>query len=415
MLHFVFSPLGSAGDVHPMLGIAIELHRRGHKVTILANSHFRELIERYGLKFVELGSKEEFFAVLNHPDLWNPLRAFKYVFRTAVQPYLRRQYEVLAEHWQTDRAVAVANCLGFGARMAQEKLGLPLVTVHMQPAVLWSRFEPPTFYGVFGPRWFQHIQYRLAERLVIDCTICPEVNPLRAELGLPPMRQTTRWWHSPQFVLCLFPPWFAPPQPDWPNHLVQTDFPLWDEGNDAKLPAEVEDFLNAGEPPIVFTPGSANVFGAQFFQAAVAACQQLGRRGMLLTRFGEQIPQRLPNQVKHFAYVSFSRLLPRCAALVHHGGIGTTAQGLAAGIAQLVMPLAHDQFDNAARVKRLGVGDSLAPSRFCGPKVAAKLAALLRSDAVGRSCRAVSENLSGSSGVTMSADAIEKFGERSRS
>jgi UDP:flavonoid glycosyltransferase YjiC (YdhE family) len=413
-LHFIFSPIGSAGDVHPMLGPAVELHRRGHQVTFLVNGYFRELVERYGLRFLELGSKEEFVALLCHPDLWNPLRAFKYIFLAVVRPQLRRQYAVVAEHWQSAGAVAVANCLGFGARIAQEKLGLPLVTVHVQPAVIWSSFQPPTFRTVFGPRWLKRIQYALAERLGIDPVVCPVLNRFRGELGLPPMRQTTRWWHSPQCVLCLFPPWFALPQPDWPQNLVQTSFPLWDEEGNASLPPQVQEFLDAGEPPVVFTPGSANVFGSQFFQAAVEACRRLGRRGVLLSRFSQQVPQRLPDQVRHFPYVPFSRLLPRCAALVHHGGIGTTAQALAAGIPQLLMPLAHDQFDNAARVKRLNVGESIARSRFRGPRVAAKLQALLQSEAVGRSCRNVSAKFSGSSGVAAAADALERLGEGSR-
>jgi UDP:flavonoid glycosyltransferase YjiC (YdhE family) len=191
--------------------------------------------------------------------------------------------------------------------------------------------------------------------------------------------------------------------------LVQTGFPLWDERSYAELPAEVQEFLDAGEPPIVFTPGSANVFGKPFFQAAVDACHRLGRRGIVLSRFREQIPVPLPNGVRHFGYVPFSQLLPKAAALVHHGGIGTTAQGLAAGIPQLVMPLAHDQFDNAARLKRLGVGDWIIPSRFRSPAVAATLNDLLGSGAVARACRTVAEKFSGKNGVASAADAIEQF------
>jgi UDP:flavonoid glycosyltransferase YjiC (YdhE family) len=211
-------------------------------------------------------------------------------------------------------------------------------------------------------------------------------------------------------VLCPFPPWFAPAQADWPENLVQTDFPLWDEGSDAAFAPEVEAWLAEGEPPVVFTPGSANIFGRPFFQAAVDACQRLGRRGVLLTRFAEQLPQRLPGGVKHFAYIPFRRLLPRAAALVHHGGIGSTAQALAAGVPQLIMPLAHDQFDNAARVRRLGAGDWLPSSRFRGPAVASKLGGLIGSQAVQAACRGISEKYSGRDGIAATADAIETFG-----
>jgi rhamnosyltransferase subunit B len=219
-VHFIFSPIGSAGDVHPMLGIAVELHKRGHEITFLANGYFQASVERWGLRFVELGSQEHFHSVANDPDLWNPKRAFRYVFQKAVQPILRGQYTAIEEHSRSGDAVVVANCLGFGARIAHEILGVPLVTIHIQPAVILSRIEPPAFPGIFGPRWFKGFLFSLAERLVIDRTVCPEVNRFRQDLELPPVRHSTRWWHSPQLVVGLFPEWFAPPQPDWPKNFV---------------------------------------------------------------------------------------------------------------------------------------------------------------------------------------------------
>ncbi len=126
-------------------------------------------------------------------------------------------------------------------------------------------------------------------------------------------------------------------------------------------------FLRASRR-LVFTPGSANLFGRSFFDAAVGACQQLGRRGILLTRFAEQLPPSLPSGVVHFDFVPLSLLLPRCAAFVNHGGIGSVSQAMAAGIPQLMMPLAHDQIDNAARIARLGVGSFARTAPFyCWP------------------------------------------------
>jgi rhamnosyltransferase subunit B len=392
-----------------MLGIAVALQKRGYEITFQTNGYFQKTVERHGLRFIELGSQDQFLAVADHPDLWKPRRAFRYIFQKAIQPTLRLQYAAIEEYSKSRDTVVIASCIGLGARIAHEKLGVPLVTVHLQPAVILSRIKPPTYSGIVGPRWLRNLMFSLAERLVIDRTICPEVNRFRQELGLPPVRQIVRWWHSPQLVVCLFPEWFASPQPDWPKNLLQTDFPLWDEGTDAALAPEVQEFLDAAEPPIVFTPGSANVFGRPFFEAAVEACQRLKRRGVLLSRFSEHVPELLPSSVKHFPFIPFGQLLPKAAALVHHGGIGSTAQALAAGIPQLAMPLAHDQFDNAARVKRLGAGDWLVPSRFHGPVVATQLDALIGSEAVQAACRRTAERLSEKSGVAAAADAIEQF------
>jgi UDP:flavonoid glycosyltransferase YjiC (YdhE family) len=216
-----------------------------------------------------------------------------------------------------------------------------------------------------------------------------------------------RWIHSPQCVIGLFPPWFSPPQPDWPPSVTLTSFPLFDEADLAELPADVERFLAEGEPPVVFTPGTAMKQGQAFFAAAIEACLKLGRRGLLLTRFPEQVPSPLPAGVRHFTYVPFSQVFPRAAAAVHHGGVGTTAQALAAGVPQLIMPLSHDQPDNAARVRRLGVGSSLAPHAFRGPAVAKALDGLIGSPEVAARCRDVAAKLRGADPFTEACRAIE--------
>jgi UDP:flavonoid glycosyltransferase YjiC (YdhE family) len=212
-------------------------------------------------------------------------------------------------------------------------------------------------------------------------------------------------------VLGLFPDWFGPPQPDWPPQTRLTGFPLYDERGGADIPEELTRFLDAGEPPVVFTPGSAMAQGQDFFAAAVEACRLLGRRGVFLTRFPDQVPPDLPAAVRHFDYVPFSQLLPRAAALVHHGGIGTSAQALAAGVPQLVMPMAHDQPDNAARLRRLGVAASLPRARFRGPAVARDLERLLRSKEVAQNCRAVADRLKDSRAVEQTCEELEALAD----
>jgi rhamnosyltransferase subunit B len=305
--------------------------------------------------------------------------------------------------------IGIGSCLGFGALLAREKHGIPLVTVDLQPAVLWSDIEPPRIPGLFGPKWLQRLMYRTGVKYVIDPAILPSLNEYRRELGLGPIASVPPWWHSPDCIACLFPEWYGPPQADWPPNIMQTDFPLWDAQADEPLSAEVQAFLAAGDRPLAFTPGSANIFGGDFFRAAVEACERLGRRGILLTRFPEQVPANLPASVRHFDYVPLTPLLPRCAALVHHGGIGTAAQAMAAGIPQLIMALAHDQYDNAARIQKLGIGDWTTPTWFCGPRVARMLERLLASAAVRAACRTVADRLQTRDGLPQMAEAIERW------
>lgn len=406
-MKFICSTFGSSGDVFPMLGLAVELRNRGHEVVLATNEHFGERARRNGIPFEPLGSREAFQAAINNPDLWHPRRAFRSIFET-LRPILKRQYELHAEHASKGPVVGITNVFGFGALLAQEKLGVPVVTLHLQPTVIWSNERPPRIPGLIGPRWLKRFMYRIGERYVIEPVVFPFLNGWRRELGLPPVSRLTRWWHSPFAVLCLFPEWYCPPAADWPPNLIQTDFPLWNDGSRDGLAEEVEAFLASGTPPVVFTPGSANVHGRNFFEAAAKVCQTLNRRGILLTEFPEQLPANLPASVRHFSYVPLDLLLPRCGAFVHHGGIGSTSQGLAAEVPQVLMPLAHDQHDNAERVEKLGVGSSIKPSRFTGAKLARHLNHLLSSASVTAACKAAAHRLESRDGLVRAAERIEK-------
>src|SRR4029077_6363317 len=261
--------------------------------------------------------------------------------------------------------VLVAAAIAVGARIVAEADGVPLVTVQLQPSVFMSEDDRPLMDARLKflqrlPRWAWQMVFSVFHK-AIDRELAPQINAVRAELGLrEPVRGIMRdWWMSPQRVLALFPEWFAPRRRDWPPQTVLTRFPLYD--GDPPLAAAAEAFLSEGTAPILFTPGSANMWGKAFFEAAAAACVQLKRRAMLVTPYADHIPPALPVGIRHFNGLPFSRVFARCAAVVHHGGVGTAAQGLAAGVPQLIMPMAHDQPDQAQRLQRLGVGDYLVP------------------------------------------------------
>lgn len=422
-LKVIVIALGSAGDVHPQMGLALTLRQRGHRVVFVGPAIFHVLAERVGLEFIGVGSEEDYHRAIRDPDLWDPLRAFRSVARYLLIPTLRPLYELIAASLNTasnapthelSRIVVAAPATAFGARIAQEKLGVPLATVHLQPSVLRSVADPAC-YGFPDilrslPPILRRLYYRAVDRLVIDPPIAKEVNAFRAELGLAPVgRFFDRWLHSPELVIGLFPEWFAPAPPDWPSHVHLTGFPLWDEGEVRQPSPELGAFLAAGEPPVVFTAGSAMAQGRDFFRVSAEVCRKSGWRGLLLTQFPEQLPAHLPDGVRHFHYIPFSDVLPRAAAFVHHGGIGTTAQALAAGVPQLVVPLAHDQPDNAARVKRLGTGDYMQPKEYKAEKVLARLEQLMASRSVRDSCRKRASALAERTALARASDLIERL------
>lgn len=407
--------LGSHGDVHPMLGIAAALRDRGHRVTFVASPYFEPLARKAGFDdFVPLGTAEEFREALANPNLWHPVKGFKAVFQHGVLPATRPTYDAIAERYIPGETVVVAHAIALGARIAQDKLGVPTATVQLAPAVFRSVHQPPQLAGLHMPDWLPHgIKrgiWRMIDKLVVDRLLAPPINAIRAEKDLPPVSGILdQWWLSPDLVLGLFPEWFAAMPPDWPAQLRLTQFPLYDEREIEPASPELEKFINEGDAPIVFTPGSAMTFGQSFFRESTMACEILKKRGILLSRHLENIPPTLPPGVRHFDYAPFSRLLPRCAALVHHGGIGTTSQALAAGIPQLIMPMAHDQFDNAQRVTRLGAGDSIRRRKYSAKRVAAKLNALLTDNPVAGACRQIAARFVNVDSLAQTCDLIEQL------
>jgi UDP:flavonoid glycosyltransferase YjiC (YdhE family) len=232
-------------------------------------------------------------------------------------------------------------------------------------------------FGDRAPRFLKRLQWTIAGK-VVDRFALPGLNRFRSGHGLPPAKHLLAdWWHSPQRVIALFPDWFAAPQPDWPAQTVQTGFPLFDEKDSRALAPELEDFLNSGSPPVVLTPGSAMNQGHHLFREAAKALRRIGRRGLFLTPFSECLPPDLAPDILALPYVPFSQVLPRCAAIIHHGGIGTCAQALHAGIPQLIQPMAHDQLDTLSRVRDLGVGMGIMPRHFRENPLAIALETLL--------------------------------------
>jgi len=409
--------LGSHGDVHPFVGLGIRLRQRGHHVAVATNEYFKPLVEHAQLEFIECGTAAEYTKLATNPDLWHPMKSIQAVFHGTAR-YLRPMYEIARDFAQRDDAVIVASSLAMGARVAQDKHGFTMASVHLSPSIFQSIHEPPKLPGLslvsgWAPLWVMRGLFKFTN-VVVDSVIAPQLNELRRELGLPPVRNILRdYWHAPQLVIALFPDWFGAKQPDWPAQTRLTGFPLYDEPDLSPISPELDRFIDAGDPrmpPIAFTPGSAMWNGRKFFDASVDACVRLNRRGLLLTRHRDHLPETLPANVINVHYAPFSQLLPRCAAFVHHAGIGSTAQALAAGVPQLLTPFTHDQPDNSARVVKLGCGVIVRPSKYTGPRVAAALARLIDDARVAATCRDVKSRFAGVDAIDQTCDLIEQLG-----
>ena len=356
---------GSLGDVLPLAKLGQALARRGHHVTVWCGELHLPMVERLGVEARPLHLdaqpllRVQASPVFKTPQMWRRVeQGFQAGFAAIAT-------EVAALPAGAPRPIVVASTFALAGRLAQEKLGLKLATVHLSPICLASFLDMPPVGDLVMPAWVPRSLRpwigRHLERLLFDPVTARGLNAFRATLGLAPIRNVlSQWMHSPDLVLALFPPWFGPPQPDWPPATQVLGFPLADAADDrvlAEADPGLETFLNNGPPPVVFYPGSAKRNATAFFDEALRACARLSQRAVFLTRYPEFISggDALPPWALQRAYVPLSGLLPRSAALVHCGGVGTLAQAVAAGCPQLLLPYYFDHFDNARHLRRLGL------------------------------------------------------------
>jgi UDP:flavonoid glycosyltransferase YjiC (YdhE family) len=240
---------------------------------------------------------------------------------------------------------------------------------------------------------------------------------LRADLGLPPGGHPLfEGQHSPTLVLALFSRVLAEPQPDWPPGTRVTGFPFYDRRDRAdddtagRLSPELRHFLDAGEPPIIFTLGSSAIWVAKdFYRESIAAARAVGRRALLLIGHERNRPaEPLPAGVAAFEYAPYGEVLPRASVVVHQGGVGTTGQTLRSGRPALVVPFSHDQFDNGARVARIGCGRTLARGRYNAASATRELRAILGDENYEINAGEIGRRVQAEDGAAAACDALEE-------
>jgi len=417
----VLSTFGSFGDVHPYVAIALELKARGHTPVVATSEVYREKMEALGIEFCPVRPEmpsfdqpEELGKLVE--DLMDPRVGSERVMQMLL-PHLRQIYEDLSAAVNGADLLLTHPLPLVGPLVAQTRL-LPWVSSVLAPISFFSAYDPPVppqFPALYqlmkiSPAIGRGIM-RLAQRR-LDRLMEP-VFRLRAELGLPRGEQPLfGGQHSPTCVLALFSPTMATPQPDWPPHTVVTGFPLYDRRDffgESETPPGLMEFLDAGPPPIVFTLGSSAFWVARdFYNDSISAARALGRRALLLIGHPRNLPsENLPDGVAAFEYAPYSEVLPRACAIVHQGGVGTTGQGLRSGRPVLILPHAHDQLDNAARVERLGCGRLLPRPRYCARSAVRELKALLGDARYAERAAEIGKLVRQENGARAAADAIE--------
>lgn len=410
----IIATSGTGGDLLPFVTLGRGLLERRHRVVMLIPRFHQASVEASGLPFQTFGTHEQFQAQLNDPDLWNERKGWGVVW-TGLAPHLDAMCQLIEPLPAEQSCVVLCHpiLVPMAALARAVRPDLRIVCTYLAPSNLCSGHDMLTAGSLRMASWipvsWRQALWRLIHKGWIAPVTLPSLNAARVRRKLPPVRHFfEHMFTSPNASLGLFPSWFASVQADWPQPFTEGDFVSIPTSSGTALSPELEQFLSSGPPPIVFTPGTGHRHAAHYFIAATDALKRLGRRGLFITAHAAQLPDSLPPDIMWQSHVPFDALLPRVAAVVHHGGIGTTAEAFRAGIPQLIVPFAYDQFDNGLRAKRLGVAEVLFAKRLSARRLHKRLAWLLASRDVAQACATLAKKWTAKPQLPWLLDCVEE-------
>ncbi len=415
MANILLTTWGSHGDIDPFLGLGLGLKQRGHSVTLATHEYFRELVTASGLHFHAIRpsvSPEDVQAVARIMDR---RRGPEHLLREILFPAVEAMYEDLAPA-VASADVIVTHPLTAAGVIHAELTGKLWVSVVLSPASFLSISEPPVLPPATWLKPLERITAVPSRAFIklgkwVTGLWASDVYALRNRLGLPKgLNPMVEGQHSPHAVLALYSTVLGKPQPDWPPNVVVTGHMFYDAPHGTALSPELESFLSAGPPPVVFTLGSSAVMVAgDFWKESAAAIQILGARAVFLVGPGKAhlFSAALPETILAVDAAPHSLLMPRASVVVQQCGIGTLAQSLRSGRPMLAVPFAHDQPDNAWRAERLGMARVLPPTRYRASRVAAELRVLLNDVAFTEAARGVEVVVRGEGGVDAACAVVE--------
>lgn len=389
----LFVAFGSLGDVYPLLAIAKKLQKK-HKVTFLVNEYFRSYVEAANIDYFPIGATEDQLAARETTSFsGESVDGRRQRYENIIGKSYKVTYDYIAEKIVNEMQLLVVTHGNLSpAVLACETFNIPIVYTHYAPSQILSNFEDNILCASFynGKEWwFRYFKVPFeALKLKINFEVKEQFNNHRKSLGLTPI--STPWQQflqkikSPRGVIHKFgfrtpldivlaPHWFCEPIDKNIKSFYFAGFPFVEESISEQETA-IDAFIQKNGRPIVFTPGTAVEDVQAFVDQIIPICRKLGSPGIFCSKHGKAAFEQLEKvddvQLLYLEHANFSHLLPQSRCLIHHGGIGTTAQAIRAGIPQIVRPRMYDQPANGVRVMMFGLGGSIFPHLFHADSVA---------------------------------------------
>jgi UDP:flavonoid glycosyltransferase YjiC (YdhE family) len=358
-LRVVLATVGSRGDVQPMLALAQAFRARGHVPLIAAPPDFESWIRSLDFDFSPLGVDMQAFLAENRDIMTgNPVKMLKEMGR-----YFNEQIPLQGQQLEPacgNADAVIYGGLAFAAPTVADHLRVPVLGVLYTTCLLPSSRHPPPNIPWHGlPDWVNDLLWR-ANRLLGDSLGLKTLNTMRAGFGLPPVDHLRRHLFEDHTLVIAADEVLFPPDPLWQGQYPYANFIFFDDP--APLNSELEAWLADGEPPVFVGFGSMSGAGTNRVERMIVdAVSATGRRCIVGAGWAGLGAGALPSGWRVVRDAPHALLFPRTAAVVHHGGSGTTAQALRAGVPQVLLPLILDQFHHAHRLHLAGIAPRPVP------------------------------------------------------
>jgi len=404
------------------MALALELQRRGYRVAIATLGAYRGLVEDAGVAHhtirpdVDVSDRGAYLDLVRRA--LDAREGPRYLFQEVLNPVMRGTFDdtLVAARADGGADLIVSHQVPVTTPLVAAKADMRWVSGVLLPMAFLSQYDPAT-----APQapWLQPLaaRHRLLARAfnalgrrVTESWVGP-VHAFRRELGLPPGGNPVfEGQHSPHLVLGLFSQALAQAQPDYPPQTLITGFAFYDAAATRPASPDLSRFLDAGEPPVVFTLGSSAVWIAEdFYRVSLEAVRRLNLRALFLAgEEADRLRPALPPSVLAVDYAPHGVVMPRASVVVHQGGVGTTGQALRAGRPMLVVPFGQDQPDNARRCVSLGVARAVSRRQYKPDMVARELDALRSKRGFAENASQVSDLVRSERGTETACDAIER-------
>ena len=411
--------MGSRGDVQPLVALGKGLKAAGHAITIVTHQEFEPLVRLAGVSFSLLRGLDpkQSMQTITGEARQHPLRQHKMVQSIRLTQLLKVAIPDIGEsYWEaTQRAdLCITNLIPPGvAPSVAEKLGIPCLFAILQPMEPTSAFPNVLVSGRSWGKRGNRLTYS-GISLLLWGVLRSHVNRWRRQhLSLPPLG----WTYLPEIFrsqgprLYGFSPSVLPKPPEWSDHAVITGYWFLDQTSDWSPPQALTSFLDSGPPPISIGFGSmiADDKGsiADICIQALALTQQ---RGIFLTGWGGLPRRDLPESMLAIESAPHEWLFPHVAAVVHHGGAGTTASGLRNGVPTVIVPFMTDQPFWGQKVYELGVGPKPIPRhRLTVERLANAITEAVTNPAIRSRAAELGRKIRAEDGIGNVVDVIERF------